>query len=142
MPSLGGLPLAKPPYARVTAINLNTGDHEWMTPNGWGPVDHPALKDMNLGMLGQSRGGPLVTKTLLFVTQTRGFGEKNSPRINVFNKATGELIGHIPLPENPYGNPITFAANGHQYLAVAVGGGPYFTGLDLIEYEDTVASKI
>jgi quinoprotein glucose dehydrogenase len=141
MPSLGGLPLNKPPYGRVTAIDLNTGDHVWMTPNGWGPVDHRALKDLNLGPLGQSRGGPLVTKTLLFVNQTRGFGEKNTPRINVFDKATGEMLGHIPLPENPYGNPVTFSVDGKQYLAVAVGGGPYMTGLDLIAYEDTVASK-
>lgn len=141
MPSMGGLPLNKPPYARVTAINLNTGDHVWMTPNGWGPVDHRALKDLNVGPLGQSRGGPLVTKTLLFVTQTRGFGDKNSPRINVFDKADGELLGHIPLPENPYGNPITYSLDGEQYLAIAVGGGPYMTGLDLIAFEDTTLSK-
>ncbi|MFP6615642.1 MAG: pyrroloquinoline quinone-dependent dehydrogenase, partial [Candidatus Hydrogenedentota bacterium] len=141
MPSLGGLPLNKPPYARVTAIDLKTGDHVWMTPNGWGPVDHRALKDLNLGPLGQSRGGPLVTKTLLLVNQTRGFGEKNSPRINVFDKATGELLGHIPLPDNPYGNPITFSVDGRQHLAVAVGGGPYMTGLDLIPIEDTVVSE-
>jgi hypothetical protein len=59
----------------------------------------------------------------------------------VFDKATGELLGHIPLPDNPYGNPITFSVDGRQHLAVAVGGGPYMTGLDLIPIEDTVVSE-
>ena len=141
VPTIGGLPVTKPPYARITAINLNTGDHEWVAANGWGPVDHRLLKDVDAGMLGQSRGGPLVTKTLLFVTQTRGFGDKNSPRINVFNKSTGAFLGHIPLPENPYGNPITYSVDGRQYLAIAVGGGPYMTGMDLIEFEDVTVSE-
>jgi len=141
MPTVGGVPLNKPPYARVTAIDLNTGDHVWMQPNGWGPVTHRAVKDLDVGRLGQSRGGPLVTKTLLLVTQTRGFGEMNSPRINVFDKATGEPLGHIPLPDNPYGNPVTYSVDGKQYLAVAVGGGPYMTGLDHIKLEETTVSE-
>jgi quinoprotein glucose dehydrogenase len=48
-----GLPLFKPPYGRITAINLNTGDHVWMKPNGDGPRDHPAIKHLNLPPLGQ-----------------------------------------------------------------------------------------
>ncbi len=126
VPGPQGLPLLKPPYARVTAIDLNTGEHVWMTPNGVGPRNHPALKDLNLPPLGTSSGGPLVTKTLLLVTQSRGDGEENSPRINVFNKKSGELLGHIELPENPFGNPMTYMHEGKQYICVAVGGGPFF----------------
>jgi quinoprotein glucose dehydrogenase len=69
-PGPQGLPITKPPYGRITAIDLNTGDHVWMVPNGDGPRDHPALKDLNLPPLGHmGRAAPLVTKTLLFVTE-------------------------------------------------------------------------
>ena len=63
-----GLPLLKPPYGRITAIDLNKGEHVWMVPNGDGPRDHPLLKPLNLPPLGNpGRSAPLVTKTLLFV---------------------------------------------------------------------------
>ena len=137
-----GLPLVKPPWGRVTAIDLNTGEHLWMTPNGHGPRDHPALAGLDLPMLGGGRGAPMLTKTLLFVTQSQGRGEDNSPRINVFDKQTGELLGHVPLPDTAHGNPITYMVDGRQYIVVAVGGGSFFAdigelaedaGLDLSE---------
>ena len=65
-----GLPITKPPYGRITAIDMNTGGHVWMVPNGDGPRDHPRLQGLNLPPLGQpSRDMPLLTKTLLFVSQ-------------------------------------------------------------------------
>ena len=124
-----GLPLVKPPWARVTAIDLNTGEIRWMTPNGWGPVDHPALAGIDTGMLGGSYGAPLLTKSLLFVTQS-GRGEKNSPRLNVFDKRTGELLGHVDLPGVPNANPVTYMHQGRQYIVVATGGGPFFAGME------------
>ena len=61
-----GLPLLKPPYGRITAIDLNRGEHVWMVANGDGPRDHPLLKDLHLPRLGQpGRAAPLLTKTLL-----------------------------------------------------------------------------
>ena len=129
-----GLPLVKPPWGRVTAIDLNTGEHLWMTPNGHGPKAHPALAGLDLPMLGGGRGAPLLTATLLFVTQRRGRGDKNSPRINVFDKATGELLGHVPLPDTAHGNPITYMVGGRQYIVVAVGGGSFFANIgELVE---------
>jgi quinoprotein glucose dehydrogenase len=125
IPRLKGLPLVRPPWGRVTAIDLDSGDHVWMTPNGEGPTDHPALEGVDIGPLGGGTGAPLVTKTLLFVTQERGRGARNTPRINVFDKSTGALLGHLPLPESPHGNPITYLHGGKQYLTVAVGGGPF-----------------
>jgi quinoprotein glucose dehydrogenase len=99
-----------------------------MTPNGYGPRSLPALEGLDVGLLGGGSGAPLVTKTLLFVTQRRGLGDENTPRINVFDKANGDLLGHIPLPEAPNGNPVTYLHEGRQYLVVAVGGGPFFGG--------------
>lgn len=122
------LPIVKPPYARVTAIDLKTGDHAWMTPHGDGPIDHPALDGLDTGPLGAfgSGRGPLVTQTLLFVTQGRakiGSPADKQPKITVFDKSTGAILGRIPLPADPLGNPITYMDNGKQFIAVAVGGG-------------------
>ena len=145
-----GLPLAKPPWGRVTAIDLNTGEHLWMTPNGHGPRAHPALAGLDLPMLGGGRGAPLLTRTLLFVTQRRGRGEQNSPRINVFDKQTGELLGRLPLPDTAHGNPITYMVGGRQYLVVALGGGSFLAdlgelaadaGLDLTEEQLAAAAR-
>ncbi len=124
-----GLPLVKPPWGRVTAIDLNAGEIRWMTPNGWGPVDHPALAEIETGMLGGGLGAPLLTKSLLFVTQTRGLGERNTPRLNVFDKQSGELLGHVELPDVPHGNPVSYMHGGRQYVVVAVGGGPLFAAM-------------
>lgn len=128
-----GLPLVNPPYARITAIDMNAGDHAWMTPHGDGPRDHPAIKHLNLGALGQAgfhAGGPLVTKTLLIVAHG---GRDLDPaegarRLSVYDKMTGEYLGSIPLPAIPYGNPITYLHNGKQWIAVAVGGGRFLIG--------------
>jgi quinoprotein glucose dehydrogenase len=132
-----GLPLIKPPWGRVSAIDLNEGEHVWMTPNGYGPVDHPIFEGRDVGLLGGGSGAPLLTKTLLFVTQN-GRGELNSPRINVFDKANGELLGHIPLPNGANGNPVTYMHEGSQYIIVSVGGGGFFGGYteDAIEIDE------
>ncbi len=121
-PGLEGLPISKPPYSRVTAIDLNSGEHAWMTPHGDGPINHPLLKDLNLPPMGlRSRGGPMVTKTLLFVGQGMslvGTERDKPPKLSVFDKATGEIIGRIVLPSGPTGNPMTYMHEGKQYIAV------------------------
>ncbi len=134
-----GLPLVKPPWGRVTAIDLNVGEHVWMTPNGVGPRSHPALQGLDLPpLLGSGSGAPLLTKTLLFVTQGRGLGPENTPRINVFDKATGELLGHVPLPDVPRSNPVTYMVGGKQYIVVALGGGSLLSGIQIPpEFEET-----
>ena len=134
-----GLPFTKPPYSRVTAINLNTGEHQWMTPHGDGPRNHPLLKDLNLGPLGEPRGngGPLVTNTLLFVYQGRS---SEGPRMSVFDKATGEILGAVPLPDRPLGNPVTYMHDGKQHILVSMGGGLLMG--DLIGATRTKPSKV
>ena len=130
VPGPRGLPLVKPPYKRVTAIDLNTGDHAWMSPHGDGPRNHPALKELNLpalgGHSGMHGGGPLVTKTLLVVNSGGRYvaDEIESARtITAYHKDNGDYLGSVTLPSVPYGNPITYLHEGKQYIAVAVGGG-------------------
>ncbi|WP_452600611.1 pyrroloquinoline quinone-dependent dehydrogenase [Pontimicrobium sp. MEBiC06410] len=138
-----GLPLLKPPYGRITAIDINTGDHKWQVAMGNGPRNHPMLKDMDLPRLGwQFRGSPLLTKTLLFVGQEGRFFDfvpalvgserlkgvppvtitKFEPKMQVFNKDNGELIAEVELPLNVTGAPMTYMIDGKQYIAFAVGG--------------------
>lgn len=136
-----GLPLVKPPYGRVTAVDLDTGAHVWMAALGSGPRDHPRLKGLNLPRLGwPARGAPLVTRTLLFVGQEayripernrrseRGTGvladfQTREPKLFVFDKATGELVAEIELPTNASGAPMTYLVEGRQFVVVPVGGG-------------------
>ena len=116
-----GLPLTKPPYGRITAINLNTGDHEWMIPHGEGPRQQ--IIDMGIidpGPVGSAhRVGPVLTPTLLFVAQRDG--DRNLVR--ALDKASGEIVHEIELPLPPSGTPMTYMVDGRQYISIAVGGG-------------------
>jgi quinoprotein glucose dehydrogenase len=121
-----GLPLFKPPYGRITAINLNTGDHVWMKPNGDGPRAHPAIKNLNLPPLGQpGRASPLVTKTLLFVGEGDPLNVRTPPgggkKLRAYDKASGAVLGEIDLPAGTTGAPMTYMHNGRQYIVVAIG---------------------
>ena len=126
LPSLGGLPLVKPPYSRVTAIDLNRGEHRWMIPLGDGPREHPALKHLDLGPLGSGgRGLPLLTKTLLFVGEdglSTRYGSGGERKLRAFDKATGELYWEFELPGFVNAAPMTFMVRGKQYIVVAIGG--------------------
>ena len=118
-----GLPLIKPPWGRITAIDLNTGDHLWMVANGDTPqdiLDNPALQGVEIPKTGQNlSSGAMVTKTLLFVIGGwRGAGE---PELRVHDKATGELLATIDLPAIPNGVPMTYMAEDRQYIVMSVG---------------------
>jgi quinoprotein glucose dehydrogenase len=122
-----GLPLFKPPWGRITAIDLNTGDHRWMVPNGDGPRNHPALKGLKLPRLGVPRRAYLVvTKTLLLSIQEgssfNSAPSKYPPVLRAFDKKTGNLLAEIPIPGHATGAPITYMAGGRQYIAVPTGG--------------------
>ncbi len=121
-----GLPLFKPPYTRMTAIDLNTGDHAWMQPNGDGNRlrNHPRLRDLDLPPLGgDGRGGPVLTKTLLVSALTAGgAGNDDGPRLVARDKATGEIVGSVDLPGGAIGTPMTYLHQGRQYIALTVGG--------------------
>ncbi len=130
-----GLPLFKPPYSRMTAIDLNAGEHAWMQPNGDGNRirNSPMLRDLNLPPLGgDGRGGPLVTKTLLISALTAG-GTDDGPRLVARDKATGEIVGSLDLPAGTIGTPMTYAVDGRQHIAMTVGGGPRLIAFALPE---------
>lgn len=127
VPGPRGLPIVKPPYGRITAIDLNTGDHRWMTPVGDGPRNHPAVRHLNLPRLGHHRRSyVVVTKTLLLVAQEGSWFQsgppEEKPRLRAFDKTTGRLLGEIPIPAPATGAPITYMAGGKQFVAIPVGG--------------------
>jgi glucose dehydrogenase len=123
-----GLPLLKPPYGRITAIDLNRGEHAWMVPNGDGPRDHPLLKSLNLPPLGHaSRGAPLVTKTLLFAPDGDQVNTRTPPggggkKFRALDKATGKTVWETDLDAGITGAPMTYMYKSKQYIVVAIGG--------------------
>lgn len=119
-----GLPLWKPPYSRVTAIDMTRGEHTWMAPIGNGDRyrNHPMLRGLNLPPLGgDGRGSPLLTSTLLVVPVTAG-GKNGGPRLVAYDKGTGQELGSVDLPGGALGAPISYMLEGKQYIAVTVGG--------------------
>jgi quinoprotein glucose dehydrogenase len=120
IPEPGGVPLLKPPYGRITAIDLNTGDHAWMISNGTPPknvLENPLLKAA--GIDPKDFGGPdksplLVTKTLLFA---------GGNKFRAIDKKTGRVIHEMELPGAVTGGPMTYMLNGRQYIVMAIAGG-------------------
>ena len=123
-----GLPLVKPPWGRFTAIDMNTGEHLWMVPNGEAPdcvKNHPALKGVTLPKTGRpERGGILVTKTLMFAGE--GSGQRyvtwaGGTMFRAYDKKTGAIVSEFQLPASQTGNPMTYMIDGRQFIVVAVG---------------------
>ena len=128
-----GLPLIKPPYSRITAINLDKGDFRWQVPFGATPDairNHPALKGLNLAPLGRqgNNSGTLVTKTLLIAGESN-FGPtpqgQRGAMLRAFDKATGKEVGAVYMPAPQSGSPMTYMINGKQFVVVAISGGTY-----------------
>ena len=137
-PAVMGLPLLKPPYGRITAIDLNKGEIVWSVANGNGPRDHPLLKHLNLPPLGNpGRSAPLLTRAILFV----GVGDPimvardrvpssmplalapsaGDRKFRAWDKATGKMLWETDLPAGTTGAPMTYVYNGKQYVVVAIG---------------------
>jgi glucose dehydrogenase len=117
------LPLARPPWGRITAIDMNSGDHLWWIPNADTPkevADHPKLKGVALPRTGiATRSGLLLTKTLLFA----GEGWGGSAVLRAHDKKTGKILAEVKLPASQGGQPITYFHKGKQYIALFVGDG-------------------
>ena len=119
--SVFGLPIFKPPYGRVTAIDLKTGDRLWMVPHGNTPdaiKSNPKLQGVEIPNTGApARGsGLLVTSTLLF----GGEGASGAPVLRAWDKMTGATVAEVKLPGATTGFPVTYTKAGKQYIAVAV----------------------
>jgi quinoprotein glucose dehydrogenase len=122
-----GLPLLKPPYGRITAIDLNRGEHVWMVPNGDGPRNHPLLAPLKLPPLGQAvMAAPLVTKTLLFVSEGDQVNIRTPPggggrKLRAFDKQTGAVLWETELEAGTTAGLMTYLYRGKQYLVASIG---------------------
>jgi len=135
-----GLPLMKPPFASLVAIDMDSGEHRWRIPIGrssaMGPVRRLNLSG-DYGVL--ARSWALVTKSVMIVVQMGYLSpphfvpEKKrpirdlhnlDPHLWVYEKATGDKLAEIELPSNATGAPITYMAGGKQFIVFPVGGGP------------------
>jgi len=118
-----GVPIVKPPWGRITALDLTDGSMAWMVPNGDTPdyvAERLEIDPELVPRTGKvSRAGLLVTKTLLFA----GEGASGDPVMRALDKTTGETIAEIELPNAQVGLPMTYMHEGKQYIVVSVGGG-------------------
>lgn len=126
VPRVQGLEIVKPPYGRITAIDMNSGDHLWQIANADTPdriANHPALQGIDIPRTGvPTRAGVVATKTLLFVGEGGG-GPGASPILRAIDKQTGDIVAEIELPNNQSGLPFTYEHDGKQYIAMFVSGG-------------------
>lgn len=134
-----GLPLLKPPYGRITAINLDKGEIAWQVAHGETPDNvrnNPALAGLTIPRTGGAGLiGVLTTKTLVMagesVNVTLPTGAKGA-MLRAYDKASGKDAGAVYMPAPQSGSPMTYMLNGQQYIVVAVSG-PGYSG-ELIAY--------
>ena len=141
LPGPRGLPLLKPPFGSIVAIDMNSGEHRWRIPVGRGEriaVDPATRHPRKLGL--PSRSWALVTKTVMIVVQMGYFGPPRldpeaicrisaistivDPHLWVYDKTSGEMLAEMALPANATGAPMTYMAGGKQFIVFPVGGGP------------------
>ena len=122
-----GLPLVKPPYGLIAAIDLNRGELLWQTPHGDTPDNvrnHPALKGLTIPKTGQNGNvGLLVTKTLVVSGDVQVTTTPEHPRgamLRAYDKKTGKEVGGVLMPAPQSGSPMTYSVDGKQYIIVAI----------------------
>lgn len=129
-----GLPIVKPPYGLLSAVDLDRGEILWQAPHGDTPDNirtHPALKGLNIpktGQTGASGVGLLVTKTLVIMGDPQITAPPGRPRgamLRAYNKKTGQEISAVWMPAVQSGSPMTYMVDGRQYIVVAISGGNY-----------------
>lgn len=110
-----GLPVIKPPWGTLSAIDLNTGEYLWRIPLG----EHDSLTARAITATGtELYGGPIVTAGgLVFIAATQ------DGKFRAFDKSTGKLLWQTALPAAGYATPSTYAVRGRQYVVIAAGGG-------------------
>lgn len=131
--SVQGLPLVKPPYSRISAIDLTKGEMRWQVPHGGTPdlvKNHPALKGLDLAPTGRpgNNVGTLVTKTLVIAGEGNYGPTPSGTRgamLRAYDKATGKELAAYQLPAPQTGSPMTYLLHGRQYLVIAVSGPGY-----------------
>lgn len=129
-----GLPLTRPPYGRLTAIDMHSGKHQWMRAMGPGPVDHPTLQGLPgvpAEMGWPNRTFTIATPGLIWAaSQDPGrLGEHNTgyyydrdAYLYAYDAITGARLTRHALPDNVYGGLISYMARDRQYVVTASGG--------------------
>jgi quinoprotein glucose dehydrogenase len=131
--SVQGLPIIKPPYSTITAIDLDSGEIKWQIPHGETPDvirNSPALKGIQISRTGQTSYniGTLLTKSLVIAGDSMVTTTADHPRgamLRAYDQQNGREVGAVWMPAPQSGSPMTFMLNGRQYLIVAVSGGNY-----------------
>ena len=130
--NIQGLPLGKPPYGRISAIDLNKGEISWQIAHGETPDNvrnNPALKGLNIPRTGRpGLIGTVVTKNLVVAGEGGYFTTPSGARgamLRAYDKRTGKEVGAVYMPAPQSGNPMTYMLNGRQYIVVAISGGNY-----------------
>jgi quinoprotein glucose dehydrogenase len=130
--NVDGLPLVKPPYGLLTAINLDTGDTLWQVPHGDTPDEvrnNPALRGLNIPKTGQNGNvGEAITKNLVVMGDPLYSTQPGHPRgafLRGYDQKTGQQVGAVWMPAPQSGSPMTYSYDGKQYIIVAVSGGNY-----------------
>jgi len=143
VPTVQGLPLIKPPYGRITAFDMNSGDIVWQVPHGDTPDEvrnHPMLQGVDIPRTGRpGRGGVLATSTLL-ISGEHGFATTPSGRgamLRAYDKATGADVAAVYMPAPQTGAPMTYMLDGRQYIALAISGAGF--GAELVAFALPVA---
>jgi quinoprotein glucose dehydrogenase len=123
------LPLVKPPYGVLAAIDLTKGDLKWQVPHGETPdaiKNHPALKGLNIPRTGQNGSqGLVVTRSLVVIGDRQATTQAGGTRIamlRAYDKETGREVGAVPMPAGQTGSPMTYMLDGRQFIVVAVSG--------------------
>lgn len=127
--TIEGIPIIKPPWGRITAIDLNEGEILWQVPHGETPDNirnHPRLAGVDIPRTGRvGRIGTLNTKTLVIAGEggvfTTPSGEQGA-MLRAYDKLTGEEVGEVYMPAPQSGSPMTYVLDGVQYIVVAVSG--------------------
>ena len=131
-PNPQGLPYLRPPYGRITAIDMTRAEFVWQIAHGETPDsvrNHPALKGVNVPRTGQAgAAGVLVTKTLVIAGEPQATtlpGRQRGAMLRAYDKASGKEVGALFMPAQQSGSPMTYMVNGRQFVVVAVSGGNY-----------------
>jgi quinoprotein glucose dehydrogenase len=135
-----GLPLLKPPYGRITAIDMDKGEFRWQIAHGETPDNvrnNPALKGLNIPRTGRpGLLGPLTTKTLVICGEA-GFATTPSgargAMLRAYDKMTGKEVGSVYMAAPQSGSPMTYMLNGEQYIVLAISGAGH--SAELVAYK-------
>ena len=128
--SIDGFPMIKPPWGRITAIDMNVGEIAWQIPHGEAPDNirnHPLLGGQDIGRTGwPGRVGVLVTKNLVIAGESGSYTTDTGDTgamLRAYDKATGDEVGAVYMTAPQSGSPMTYAVDGQQYIVVATSGG-------------------